>query len=88
MVYTISTDPKAKKASSNYKNRPKKFNDSVLCGDASKLEIFRSLNQQFLLRRMDEACDEKYTITTVEHNIGYEAHWAALVLLALETCSI
>ena len=59
----------------NYINKPKRFWDSVLWSDETKLEFFRPMDQQYVWRRKKEAYAEKNTLPTVKHGGGSLMLW-------------
>ena len=59
----------------NYIEKPKKFWDSVLWTDETKLELFGHMDQRYIWRKKNEAYAEKNTIPTVKHGGGSLMFW-------------
>lgn len=59
----------------NYINKPKRFWDSVLWSDETKVELFGPMDQRYVWRKKNEAYAEKNTLPTVKHGGGSVMLW-------------
>uniref|UniRef100_A0A8C5M2G2 Transposase n=1 Tax=Leptobrachium leishanense TaxID=445787 RepID=A0A8C5M2G2_9ANUR len=76
---TALLSPKNKKSRLQYAkshvDKPQKFWDSVLWTDETKLELFGPMDQRYVRRRKNKACEEKNTLPTVKHGGGSIMLW-------------
>uniref|UniRef100_A0A8C5QGA3 Transposase Tc1-like domain-containing protein n=1 Tax=Leptobrachium leishanense TaxID=445787 RepID=A0A8C5QGA3_9ANUR len=81
--------PKNKKSRLQYAkshvDKPRKFWDSVLWTDKTKLELFGPMDQCYVWRRKNKAYEEKNTLPTVKHGGGGgQSCFGAVLLLQVQ----
>ena len=74
-LLTVKHKKRRLQYANNYIEKPKKFWDSVLWTDETKLELFGHMDQRYIWRKKNEAYAEKNTIPTVKHGGGSLMFW-------------